>query len=80
MKREENDLLIESGLSSYVSSKELSKWIHHTQGGNSSSLSEKYFKQIPCPLTTKLIAHFQMDLEMFQYDTKKYLKICKNVY
>ena len=78
MKGEENELLSQTELGNYVSSKKLSQWIHRTEGGTSSDLTEKYFKDIPCPLILKLIKHFHMDLEMFQYDTIKYMKTCKN--
>ena len=78
MKGEENELLSQTELSNYVSSHQLTQWIHRTEGGTSSDLTEKYFKEIPCPLIIKLIKHFHMDLEMFQYDTIKYMKMCKN--
>ena len=56
---------------------ELSKWVHHTKGGSSSNLSNEFYKEIPCLLIHQLTKHFQMDLEMFEYDNNEYLEICK---
>ena len=79
IEREEEDLLSKSGLSNFISISELSKWIHHTQGGGTPDLRADFFKEIPCPLVNQLEKHFLMDLEMFEYDSKEYMKICRKI-
>ena len=74
---EESQLLTHSGLNNFITMEELSKWVHHTTGRSSSALKYEFYKEIPCPLIQSLTEHFQMDLEMFEYDNKEYLKICK---
>ena len=74
---EEEYLLSWSGLSEYVSSKDLPTWIHHTHGGPTPEHREEFFTDVPCSLLQELTQHFLMDLEMFQYDTKEFLTICK---
>ena len=77
-KGEEDHLLSQSGLGNFISMGELSKWVHHTNGGSSSDLSYPFYKEIPCSLIHQLTEHFQMDLEMFQYNNHNYLKLCKH--
>ena len=77
-KGEEDKLLSQSGLNSFITMEELLKWVHHTNGGSSSDLIFQFYKEIPCSLIHQLTEHFQMDLEMFEYNSEKYLKMCKH--
>ena len=56
---------------------ELSKWVHRTTGRSSAEVKYEFYKEIPCPLIQRLTKHFQMDLEMFQYQTHDFMHICK---
>ena len=76
---EENYVLSETGLNNHISSDDLPKWIHHTKGGSTPEHRHEFFKDIPCSLIQQLTQHFLMDLEMFQYDTKEFMSICKNI-
>ena len=75
--KEEQEFVSQSNLNKFVSSDELSKWIHHTQGGPTPDHRLEFFKNVPCSLLVRLTKHFQMDLEMFQYKTNDFMNICK---
>ena len=75
---EEEYVLVQSGLSKIFSSRDLSHMIHHTKGGSSSKKRTKFFRKIPCSLLTRLAKHYILDLEMFEYDIKEFMKICRN--
>ena len=74
---EEAQVLYQSGLNQYVSSHELAKWIHHTNGGPSPKHRFDFFKNISCSVIVRLSQHFSMDLEMFEYETNEFMDICK---
>ena len=74
---EEEALVSFTNLNTFVSSSELSKWIHHTTGGPTPDHRYEFFKDVPCSLLVRLTKHFQMDLEMFQYQTHDFMNICK---
>ena len=74
---EEENVLHQSGLNQYVSSHDLAKWIHHTNGGPSPKYRFDFFKDVPCSIIERLIQHFSMDLEMFEYETNEFMDICK---
>ena len=75
---EEEYVLVQSGLSKNVSFHDLSNMIRHTKGGSSSEHRTKFFREIPCSLLTSLAKHFILDLEMFEYAIKDFVKICRN--
>ena len=75
---EEQELLSKTKLNQFVDADDLPKWIHHTHGGPTPEHREEFFKDIPCYLIEQLTQHFLMDLEMFQYSTDEFIKICKN--
>ena len=77
MNSEEAETISVTHLKDYVSTDELSKWVHHTSGGSSQELRHKFFKDIPCPLIVQLSKHFQMDLDMFEYDTAQFMRMCR---
>ena len=74
---EEENVLHQSGLNQYVSSHDLAKWIHHTNGGPSPKHRFVFFKDVSCSIIDRLIQHFSMDLEMFEYDSSVFMDICK---
>ena len=74
---EEEELVSQTNLSHFVSPEDISKWIHHTQGGPTPKHRFEFFKDIPCSLLVRLTKHFLMDLEMFDYKTDEFMKICK---
>ena len=77
MNSEEAETISATHLKDYVSTDELLKWAHHTSGGSSQELRHKFFKDIPCPLMVQLSKHFQMDLDMFEYDTAQFMRMCR---
>ena len=77
MNSEEAETISATHLKDYVSSDELLKWIHHTSGGSSQVLRYKFFKDIPCSVMVQLSKHFQMDLDMFEYDTAQFMRMCR---
>ena len=74
---DEEELISQTNLSHFVSPEDISKWIHHTQGGPTPKHRFEFFKDIPCSLLVRLTKHFLMDLEMFDYKTDEFMKICK---
>ena len=74
---EEQEVLSHSNLYQFVSPDDLPKWIHHTHGGPTPEHREEFYKDIPCSLIQNLTQHYLMDLEMFQYGTDEFTKICK---
>ena len=73
---EDRDLLSYSNLDRFVSPDD-EFFVHQTVGGPTSQHREEYFKDIPCSLIQNLTERYLMDLEMFQYGTHEFLKICK---
>ena len=74
---EEKQVLYQSGLNQYVSSHELAKWIHHTNGAPSPKHRFDFFKDVSCSIIVRLSQHYSMDLEMFEYETNEFMDICK---
>ena len=77
MNSEEAETILATHLKDYVSTYELLKWVHHTSGGSSQELRHRFFKDIPCSVMVQLSKHFQMDLDMFEYDTAQFMRMCR---
>ena len=70
--------MVQTELSKNFSLHDLSNMIRHTKGGSSSKHRTEFFQEIPCSLLTSLAKHFILDLEMFEYDIKEFMKICQS--
>jgi len=51
--------------------------VNPTSGGSSANVREEYFSLLPCDLLQKLVDKYQLDMEMFDYDAKDFLRLCK---
>ena len=75
---EEEYVMVQTGLSKNFPLHDLSSITHQTKGGSSSKHRTEVLQEIPCSLLTSLAKHFILDLEMFEYDIKDFMKICQN--
>lgn len=58
------------------------KWQHRTvpRGKTTSDIARMYFSQLTLTDVQKLYQKYQLDFELFGYDTKEYLKYAVGLY